>query len=149
MKKEPDKGISKVKKIILENKKILIIVIVAFAFILCGLLFFRGSNEARLTRNMESLGKSFYEEYYYSSQEKVQKDMPKFLSKFEKTGIRINLKNLSKLSKTDQKLIKGMVNSKTNKKCDFNKTYVIIYPQKPYNKADYKLKVNLDCGFKK
>ena len=147
IKKESSGVVDKTKKIVFENKKILVIIIVALAFILCGVLFFNNSNEKKLIQNMEALGKSFYEEYYYPSQAAVQKDLPKFLSKFEKSGIRINLKNISKLSRTDKKLIKKMVNSKTNKKCDFNKSYVVIYPEKPFKKDSYKLKVNLDCGF--
>ena len=33
------------------------------------------------------------------------------------------------------------------KKCDKKNTRVIIYPQKPYGKTDYKVKIELDCGF--
>ena len=140
---------NKVKDVVLKNKKIVIIVIVALALILCGVLFFKKSNEKELTSNMEKLGVSFYENYYYDSQKKTQKDVKKFLAKFEKSGIKINLTNLAKISSMDQKLIEGMVNSKTGKKCDFDKSYVSIYPTKPFEKKDYKLSVDLECGFEK
>ena len=140
---------NKVKNIIMDNKKIVVIVIVALAFVLCGMLFFKKSNEVELTSNMEKLGKSFYEDYYYPSQKKSQKDVKKFLAKFEKNGIKINLTNLEKISSLDKKLVDSMVNSKTNKKCDFDKSYVSIYPEKPYEKTNYKLKVNIECGFEK
>ena len=41
-----------------------------------------------------------------------------------------------------------MVNKKTKEKCDFEKTYISIYPQKEYEKKDYKIEVKLICGFK-
>jgi len=108
-----------------------------------------GSNEKELKGNLEKLGKSFYEDYYYPSQAKSQKDVKDFVKRFEKTGIKVNLENISKFSKIDKKLVDSMVNSKTKKKCDGEKSVVTIFPKKPYGKTDYKIEVNLECGFKK
>ena len=44
---------------------------------------------------LEKLGKSFYEDYYYPSQAKSQKDVKNFVKRFEKTGIKVNLANIS------------------------------------------------------
>ena len=135
---------------IVKNKKIVLIVLAAVVVIVvCLIIFGNKSNEKELNSNMEKLGVFFYEDYYYPSQKKSQKDVKKYLAKFEKSGIKINLTNLSKISKVDQKLIDSMVNSKTDKKCDFDKSYVIIYPEKPFEKNNYKLDVDLVCGFDK
>ena len=48
-----------------------------------------GNNEKELTGNLEKLGKSFYEDYYYPSQKKSQKDVKEFVKRFEKTGIKV------------------------------------------------------------
>ena len=108
-----------------------------------------GNNEKELNGNLEKLGKSFYEDYYYPSQAKSQKDVKNFVKRFEKTGIKVNLANISKFSKIDKKLVESMVNNKTKKKCDAEKSVVTIFPKKPYGKADYKIEVKLECGFEK
>ncbi|MBR2833339.1 MAG: hypothetical protein IKE75_02790 [Bacilli bacterium] len=134
------------------NKKIAIIggIIAAVAvIILCVVLFSHKSNQAQLEDNLKKLGTSFYEDYYYPSQKESQKDVKKFLERFKDNGIRINLTNLAKVSKIDQDLIKEMKNSKTNKKCNYDETYVTIYPKAPYKKTSYKLETTLKCGFEK
>ena len=137
----------------MKNKKFIIIGISVIVIICLILIFvnpFSGKsngNEDKLNANLNQLGKDFYEGYYYPSQEKSQTDVKKFLERFEKNGIKINLQNLAKISSIDKELIESMVNSKTNEKCDFEKTTVTIYPKTPYGKTDYELKVNLDCGF--
>ena len=128
-------------------KKKLALVLVLFIGVIC--LTGCGSNEKELTGNLETLGKSFYEDFYYPSQAKSQKDVKNFVKRFEKTGIKVNLANISKTSKVDKKLVDSMVNKKTKKKCDTEKSVVTIYPKKPYGKTDYKIEVTLDCGFEK
>ena len=103
-----------------------------------------GNNEKELQGNLEKLGKSFYEDYYYPSQAKSPKTVKDFV-----TGIKVNLENISKFSKIDKKLVDSMVNNKTKKKCDGEKSVVTIYPKKPYGKTDYKIEVKLECGFEK
>lgn len=135
------------------NKKIIGIIIAAVvlvAAIAAGLIFFLNrSNEEELTANLNKIGKQFYEEFYYPSQENSQENVKEFFEKFEKTGIKVDVENIAKANNVDQELIKGMVNSKTKKECDKKNSYVIFYPKKPYGKTDYKMDINLDCGFKK
>ena len=136
----------------MDKKKIGIIAgvaIVVIALVVGIILFLNRSNEKTLTANLNKLGKQFYEEFYYPSQEKSQEDVKAFVKKFEKTGIKVNLENIAKVSKVDQDLVKAMVNSKTKKECDKTGSYVIIYPEKPYGKSNYKIEVNLECGFTK
>ena len=136
----------------MDKKKIGIIAGVAVVVIavVVGLILFLGrSNEKQLNANLTKLGKQFYEEFYYPSQEKSQDDVKAFVKKFEKTGIKINLENIAKISKVDKSLVDSMVNKKTKEKCDVKQSTVTIYPEKPYGKSDYKIEVNLECGFKK
>ena len=123
--------------------------VVVIGIVVALVLLLGGNNEKKLVSNMETLGKQFYEEFYYPSQEKSQEDVKAFVKKFEKTGIKINLENIAKISKVDQDLVKSMVNSKTKKECDKKESTVTIYPEKPYGKSNYKIEVNLECGFKK
>ena len=136
----------------MDKKKIGIIAgaaVVVIAIVVGLILFLNKSNEKQLNTNLTKLGKQFYEEFYYPSQEKSQEDVKAFVKKFEKTGIKVNLENIAKVSKVDKDLVKSMVNSKTKKDCDKSESYVIIYPEKPYGKTNYKIEVNLECGFKK
>ena len=136
----------------MDKKRIGIIAGVAVVVIavVVGLILFLGrSNEKQLNANLTKLGKQFYEEFYYPSQEKSQDDVKAFVKKFEKTGIKINLENIAKISKVDKSLVDSMVNKKTKEKCDVKQSTVTIYPEKPYGKTDYKIEVNLECGFKK
>ena len=136
----------------MDKKKIGIIAGVAVVVIavVVGLILFLGrSNEKELNANLTKLGKQFYEEFYYPSQEKSQDDVKAFVKKFEKIGIKINLENIAKISKVDKSLVDSMVNKKTKEKCDVKQSTVTIYPEKPYGKNNYKIEVNLECGFKK
>ena len=136
------------------SKKKLGIIIGAAAIVVIGIvvaliLLIPRNNSKKLTSNLSTLGKQFYEEFYYPSQEKSQDDVKAFVKKFEKTGIKVNLENIAKISKVDKELVDSMVNSKTKKECDAKESYVIIKPKKPYGKTDYTIEVNLDCGFNK
>lgn len=136
----------------MDKKKIGIIAgacVVVIAIVVGLILFLGGSNEKKLNANLTKLGKQFYEEFYYPSQGKSQSDVKEFVKKFEKTGIKINLENIAKISKADKSLVDSMVNKKTKEKCDAKNTTVTIYPEKPYGKSNYKIEVNLECGFKK
>ena len=115
----------------------------------CG----KKSNEKELTQNLEKLGRSFYEEFYYVHQEEAlkqqEKSLSEFLSQYAEIGIKADLENISKTSVADKKLVDSMVNSETNEKCDVKNSSVTFYPKAPYGKTDYEVKVELECGFKK
>ena len=147
----------------MDKKKIGIIAgvaIVVIGIVVALVLLLGGNKEKKLTANMNTLGTQFYEEFYYPSQEKSQEDVKAFVKKFEKTGIKVNLENIAKISKVDKDLVASLTTGKANVSasvseadskslCDAKNTYVIIYPTKPYGKTDYKIEVTLDCGFNK
>lgn len=126
-----------------------LITLAALLLLLCTVGCGKKSNEKELTTNVGKMGKIFYEEFYYPQMENTQEDVKSFMAKFEKAGIKVNLANLSKLSKVDKKLVESMVNSKTKEKCNEEKTSVRIIPKSPYGKTDYEIEVTLDCGFEK
>lgn len=134
------------------NKKglivgIIILVAIAVVILIIALCGGKKTNEEELKANLEKLGGQFYEKFYYPAQEKSQKDVKDFISKFEKTGIKVNLENIAKISVIDKELVEGMVNSKTNEECDKINSYAVIKPKSPYGKKDYTVEVTLACGF--
>ena len=153
----------------MEKKKIIIISIasvLAVAAIVVGIIFiakgFKSkpqSNEETLKQNLEKLGRSFYEEFYYphqvsyidSSNEKLKKGEKKttlesHFEKLSKSGIVVDLENISKYSKVDKTLVDSMVNAITNEKCDGKGTKVTVHPASPYGVSDYTIDVTLSCG---
>lgn len=125
----------------------LLVVVAVVVLIIC--LGKEKTNEEELTKNLEKLGSQFYTEFYYPAQEKTQKNIAEFIAKFERTGIKVNLENIAKVSKIDKKLIEDMVNNKTKKECDKVESYVVITPKAPYGKDDFTVKATLVCGFDK
>ena len=125
-----------------------VVLVVAIIVAACFMFIKKGGQEASLSKSLESMGKDFYENFYYTQVGSTDEERANFLSKYETIGIKINLDNLSRYdnSKNLEKINK-FVNNKTNKACDRTNTRVIVYPQKPYNKTSYKIETQLDCGF--
>ena len=125
-----------------------IVLIVVLIVVGCFMFLKKGGQEASLSKSLESMGKDFYENFYYTQVGSTDEERANFLSKYETIGIKINLDNLSRYdnNKNSDKINK-FANNKTNKACDRTNTRVIVYPQKPYNKTSYKIETQLDCGF--
>ena len=148
------KIMDKIKK----NKEFSIImgatILVAIATLVVVLVFVIGKKEdekTKLTNELEKIGRNYYEEYYYVSagNDKEENSKANYLKNFESVGLKINLENLLRYNNTlKDKNTTKFVNSKTNKKCNYEKSMVTIYPKKPFGKKDYKISVYLDCGFK-
>lgn len=138
-----------------ENKKrTAIIGVAAFVILALGVIsvtFAFNNQEAILKDYLKDMGKEFYENLYYDQVEQKNETKKKeFLAKFSEIGIKISLDSLSRYNadKNKEKL-DAFVNKKTNEHCDTENTKVIIYPQEPYGKSDYRMDVNLVCGFEK
>lgn len=132
------------------KKRIIIICAIVLVVLVSGVIIFFVTRPSKKTleAKLENVGKLFYTDYY-KNQEKVQKDVIDFAKGFEKSGIQIDLENLSKMDTKYKEIIDTLVNPSTNKKCDSKKSYIKIIPKKPYGESDYDIKVNLECGFKK
>ena len=141
----------KIKKPI--NNKIfynIIGVVVIVVLIVLGLIFFVfNDNKKQLTKELENVGKNFYENYYYDKVGKDEKERPSLLSKYSTRGIKVDLENLASSSGNKDELLNKFVNKKTKEKCNEINTKVTIYPKDPYGRKDYTIEVELDCGFKK
>lgn len=124
----------------------IIVIIAILALTLCSV--FGGSKKDKITKSLKNMGNDFYTEYYYNqlSKGRSKDEVAKILERYKKIGIKIDIDNLSLFNsgkyKKDIKEFKG-----DKYKCDGKNTKVIIYPEKPYGKKDYKLEVVVDCKF--
>ncbi len=135
----------KPKKIVLIIGGVALIVVIIIS---CILLI--GDNEKKLTKELENMGVTFYEEYFYDMIKDRYKDDEKgfkeYLAEYQEQGFKVDLENLAVTNNTKDKL-DDFVNSKTKEKCDKNKTVVVIHPKEDYSKTDYTMDITLVCGF--
>ena len=136
------------------SKKTNIIITAAVAIVLVAgiiLLFvFNGGNqEKELTKELETVGRKFYEDFYYSQIGENDEERAKFLSKYSTIGIKVDLENLLRTVENKDEETAKFKNKKTNESCHMTNSKITIYPQDPYGKNDYKIDVVLDCGFEK
>lgn len=123
-----------------------VIIIIGVLSILKG----SSNTEAKLSKKMEREGAKFYTEFYYDqiTVGKNEEEITSFLSSFEEHGIKIDLENLSKFnSKGSSDLSSEFTNSIREIQCDTRNSKVIIFPESPFKKSDFSLRVELDCGF--
>lgn len=133
------------------NKKLVYIcgvVVLAIILVIIILFMLKNNNKNKIEKSISSMGEQFYTEYYYPqiTKNKSKKEIKELLSKFEKNGIKINLKNLAVFKGGKFKKEIDTFKNK-DKECDKNSSKVIIRPAKPYGKNDYKIEIKLDCGF--
>ena len=106
--------------------------------------------ETSLNNSLKKMGEEFYTEYYYPeiSKDKSSAEVTTILEKFKDIGIKIDLDNLSRYNDgaNEEEIAKFKNNGKA---CNNKTTRAIIYPKSPYGKKDYKVEVELDCGFDK
>ena len=136
----------------LPKKKLIIIaasiVILIVLVILSITVFF--NKERITTKKVKSMGVDYYTNYLYGalSKDMSKEDLNNVLEKYSLVGIKVNLELIEKYdSKKYKEVIKKLESKKY--KCNKSTTRAVIYPQKPYGKTDYKVEVELDCGFNK
>ena len=136
---------------IFKDKKIIAIIcgVVVGIIILLLLFFVFNDNKSKLNKELESVGRHFYEEFYYSQAGNSDSEKKSFLSAFTSAGIKVDLENLSRGSDDKDEVLNKFVNAKTGEKCDINNTKVTIYPKDPFGQKDYTIETTLDCGFDK
>ena len=151
---EDEHGKRKTKK---QGKKILIgaaaLVVIGLAtwgvIVLIGIL---SSNKSSLEANLETLGKDFYETFYYDQIAKAYDDerLKEFLKSYSTLGIKISLDNFNhyQSKNLDNKaLVEEFKNNKTDQPCDKTESKVTVFPQEPFGQKDYKIEAKLVCGF--
>lgn len=142
-------------KLFSNKRNVIILAVLIVAIVFICVIFNKNSNSSsnvikkqkeELSGYLEEMGKDFYENFYY---DQVGNGTAKseFLSRFTSIGIKVNLDNLSRISDSNQELSAKFINSNTGEECDKENTKVYIYPTEPYGKTDYKITVELNCGF--
>jgi hypothetical protein len=106
------------------------------------------NKERIITNKVKKMAYEYYSEYYYDSLKEGRKkeDFERIMDKYSGIGFKISLENISSIDNGKYKEEVESFGSK-NKKCDKLNTRAIIYPEKPYSKKDYRIEVELDCGF--
>ncbi len=145
------KDLKKEKKI---DTRVIIGIVVAVLLILIAFFVFanfnKGNNKKELETSLTEMGRDFYEDFYYDQVGTSAEERTSLLSNFSTVGIKVDLDNLGRYKNGKFKdEISKFINKKTNEKCSKTNTKVIIYPKSPYGKTDYKVEVELDCGFDK
>lgn len=137
-------SINKIMKIIANNKRVSIGILAGLLVVIIAVVmtvsFLGKGEEKKLTRQLETLGRSWYDDYFYDA---IDQNKEEFLKRFHETGLKIDLYNLS-LRAADG--IEEDIKQFENKKCDKNETKVIIYPHEPYGKEDYKIETIMKCA---
>ena len=132
------------------KKRYIIICAVVLVLVIVLCIFVFGDSTKRkkveLENELKSLGKDFYENFYYDLV--VNSNGVESIKKYETTGIKVDLDNLSRQNNENKEKVKDFVNDK-NEECSKTNTKVIIYPKDPYGKTNYELQIQLDCGFEK
>ena len=146
-KKEEVKPIE--KKNVLTKKNIIIGVSILFIVLLLVFLILFLTNPKRKIKNtLEDIGKDFYTNYYYDqlANNRSKEDLQKVLKRFSINGFNLNLDYLSSVESGKYK--KEIESLKYKKKdCNKDTTKVRIFPVEPYGKTDYRIELELDCGF--
>ncbi|MCL2869642.1 hypothetical protein FWF48_02435 [Candidatus Saccharibacteria bacterium] len=140
----PIKKSKKSKRIILAIIGILVIAgAVTATLFMTGVIETPASKEKRLTGYMTDLGNEFYTKLFYAQlkEGRSKDDLSKFLKKYEKTGVKVDLDNLSRTTKDNKDKVKSLKDSS----CDINGTKDTINPKSPYGQNDYTVKVTLKC----
>lgn len=123
-----------------------VIVLAAIGFLVYNIFFGSEKNaQKNLEAELKEMGKDFYENFYYDL---VVKDHGKEqISKFKDVGIKIDLNNLGRYKSENEEKVSKFVNPKDNKECKKEDTKVVIYPEDPFEKNNYRIETILSCGF--
>jgi len=105
-----------------------------------------GNREKQANGYMESLASEFYTELFYAQLEegRTQEELVEFLQKYEETGIKVSLDNLSRTAgEENQAKIETLLSD--DFKCDREETRASVFPIAPFGKDNYTIEVELQC----
>lgn len=98
------------------------------------------TDKDKLEKKLGNLGDLYYQTILYPTIADSENDFAT-LKVFEQTGFRVTLSNMLTSTNTDKEIFKLK-----GKECDLEESYIILYPQDPYEKKDFKLESNLICN---
>jgi len=114
----------------------IIVLIISFVLITLKKNFLDVNTEAKIEKKITSLTKNYYKSFIHD------KFTLKELEARSSEGIEIDLYGLLyKLKYTD---IDDFYLEKEDKRCNLNRTYIMVYPKSPYGDYDYEIKIKLD-----
>ncbi|MBR2994897.1 hypothetical protein IKF32_03220 [Candidatus Saccharibacteria bacterium] len=131
----------------LSKKIVLTVILLLMIVIVVATLFaFLFKNEYVVKAKLDYLAHDYYENYLYDSfkNSAPNSDVEQILNKNTVRGLsRITLRQLLLHDESKNADIANYL----LEYCDENKTYVIIYPEPPYEKTSYHLKYTYSCNF--
>lgn len=126
-----ESNISKTIKKVLP-KTILIIVVIGILLLIISKISY-SKKEKEIKSTLEKYAIPYYHKYY---DQLVKQDNISSLERFVTEGIKIELETISK----DNDEVKEKFEN-----CHSKNTIVIIYPESPFTKTDFKTSVEIDC----
>lgn len=139
------------------NKKLVIVLLIIFIIILgfLSIVFIKNlqKEEKDYVSELTNIGNDAYSEYYYKviSIDKNETEVKAYLKKYENTGLSFDLESLKGYAiNQDKTEYYELINEflEKNKKCDENRSMVIIYPNEPYGNTDFTSEIKLNCEVK-
>lgn len=132
----------------MENKKkytnigIVTLILICIGVIIS--IFVINSTERKAERAYKEMGKKFYQDFYYElvTVGKTQEEINEFFDKRKEQGIKISIEDISKVNELDVKEQMNLLSS-LSKDYDLGNSKVTIFPTGSYQKAEYRIEVNL------
>ena len=127
----------------LKQKNLMILIGSVIIFVAVLILLIIGlmpSKEARMTKELEKLGKEYYTDKWFPENGETFD-----LSSITETGLRIYLQGLRDIFKE-----RDIMETFTNKgqECDLVNSYIFFFPEEPFGKNDVRIEATLECGFR-
>ena len=138
-------------------KKKIVIILLIVSIIILGFLSFIFIKNLRTEKDYVSeitkIGSEAYSEYYYKIMkvDKSDNDLVAYLKKYEISGLKFDLESLKGYAiNTEKTEYYNLINEflEKYKKCNENKSMVIIYPKEPYKNTDFKSEIKFNCELK-
>lgn len=125
--------------------KVLTTVVVIVALVVIIVFLFARNTQAHLNTTLESMGRDWYENFYWQNVGSDDKSRTDFLSRYKDIGIKVDLDNLGRYNSDVNSSKVAEFHPDSDNGCDSKKTMVTIKPQDPYGKSDYKIETTLSC----
>lgn len=124
----------------------IILIIIIIIFIVLALTDFSGVKKSKANSAAKRVTKAYYEDFYYKnmSSSRNYSDLKKILTIYEKDGMNLYIRSATSI--IDQKKYEDDIKLLNKYGCDNEKSFISIYPEKPFKQKDYKIKINLNCS---
>lgn len=129
------------------NKTLVIVIVIVVLILLGGIFFFYNSklfiNGFGYDYKLKQEGKKFYEDFYYKQVGNSDTERVNKVKQYSQIGIKVDLRNLNNYKEginEEDDTFEYMYDH-----CDIDNTKIIIYPEFPYGKEDYRIETELNC----